>query len=230
MRIGIHQPNYLPWLGYFRKISQCDVFVFFDNVQMPGGKSFVSRNAIKTANGRQWLTVPVSGKGEGTTIHDAAIVDQRWSRKHLKTLEVNYAAADLKALIADELAPILSNGYEKIADLNIALIERISRLLGLNDVRFARASELSIQAAGADSILEILGNLGATVYCTGSGAGSMRHLDEAAFAAQNIAIEYVDGTFMEYPQMHGAFEASLSIIDALLNCGPEATRALLEAE
>jgi hypothetical protein len=58
MIVSIHQPNYLPWLAYFRKIADADRFVFFDNVQMPIGKSLVSRNRVKTAQGVRWLTVP----------------------------------------------------------------------------------------------------------------------------------------------------------------------------
>ena len=83
--VSIHQPNYLPWLGYFRKVAVSDIFIFFDNVQMPGGKSFVSRNRIKTKNGLQWLSVPVYGKGK-LPISSVLLADNKWKRKHLKTL------------------------------------------------------------------------------------------------------------------------------------------------
>ena len=51
MIVSIHQPNYLPWLGFFDKIKQSDYFVIFDNVQFPRGKNhFGHRNKIKTNN------------------------------------------------------------------------------------------------------------------------------------------------------------------------------------
>jgi hypothetical protein len=229
MRIGIHQPNYIPWLGYFRKIALCDIFVFFDNVQMPGGKSFVSRNEIKTPNGRLWLTVPVADKGEGTLISDAGIADQRWPRKHLKTLEINYSASSWKSLIRDELAPILEAGHTSIADLNCALIEKISRLIGLKNVEFVRATGLDLRTKGAESIGGILENLEATEYWTGSGAGSMRHLDADELAEKGIKTSFVSASFPNYCQFHGDFEGSLSALDALLCLGPDVTRELLYA-
>ena len=91
--VAIHQPNYLPWLGYFRKIARSDVFVFFDNVQMPIGKSLVTRNKIRTAKGAQWLTVPTRRSSDGKPIAETSIVEGGWSRKHLKALEINYSGS-----------------------------------------------------------------------------------------------------------------------------------------
>lgn len=230
MRIGIHQPNYIPWLGYFRKIALCDIFVFFDNVQMPGGKSYVSRNEIKTSNGRLWLTVPIANRGEGTLLSDAGIADQRWPRKHLKTLEVSYAASPWKSLIRDDLAPILEAENTKIADLNCLLIEQIAHLIGLDDVKFVRATELGLQVEGAASIEPILKELGATEYWTGSGAGSRRHLDTDRLAEDGIKTGFIADNFPAYPQFHGDFEGNLSVLDALLCVGPNATREMLHVD
>jgi len=227
MIIGIHQPNYLPWLGYFRKIAQCDIFVFFDNVQMPGGKSFVSRNEIKTSKGRQWLTVPVTSRSGFPPIHSVRVADAHWVRKHLRTLEVNYSAAPWKELISGLLAPVLAKEETYISTLNISLIEAIARCLQLNDVRFVRASEMDLSASGADSIPEILKVLGASTYATGKGSGTMRHLDPETFQAEGIDIRVLPEDFADYQQCHGEFLPKLSIVDALLNIGPVATRQLL---
>src|SRR3954465_564030 len=93
MIVGIHQPNYLPWLGYFRKVVKSDVFVFFDNVQMPMGKSFVTRNQVKTIAGPLWLTVPVKKHADPGLIRDARIVAGPWRRKHIGTLRSAYAGS-----------------------------------------------------------------------------------------------------------------------------------------
>ena len=226
MRVAIHQPNYLPWLGYFRKLAMCDVFVFFDNAQMPGGKSFVSRNAVKTAQGRTWLTVPVSGKGPGTRIADAEIVGDAWIVKHIRTLEIAYAGSPWIGLVGD-LAATLELRRDSIADLNIDLIRTLAGMLGIANVKFLRATEMPLEAAGAASISEILNLTGATSYYTGSGEGSMRHLDVESFTARGIETRFVDGSFAEYPQQHGGFEPNLSAIDAILNCGPAKVAQLL---
>ncbi len=227
MKIGIHQPNYIPWLGYFKKITASDVFVFFDNVQMPGGKSLVSRNAIKTDRGRQWLTVPVRDKLT-SQISDVRISDDRWKRKHLGSLKGAYAKAEWKSIIADLLEPTLSEPHDCLADMNIALIKRIALILEMNATTFLRASEMQLSEDGADSIAEILLKTEARVYVTGSGAGTRRHLDVEGLRQRGIETEFVSDDFPEYPQLHGTFESRLSIVDALLNIGPQATRKMID--
>lgn len=227
MRVAIHQPNYLPWLGYFRKIAKCDVFVLFDNVQMPGGKSLVSRNAIKTAQGRQWLTVPVRDKLT-TVIADVRVADDRWKRKHLGSLRSAYGKSGWNSIIGDLIEPALAEPHDCLADLNIALIKTIAAFLELNTTTFLRASEMQLSGDGADSISEILSETGASVYVTGSGAGTRRHLDVEGLQQQGIETKFVSDDFAEYQQLHGPFEAGLSILDALLNLGPQEARKIVD--
>lgn len=224
--VAIHQPNYLPWLGYFRKIAKCRTFVFFDNVQMPGGKSFVSRNRILGSQGPIWLTVPVQRAGLDTLIAHTRIADQFWPKKHLRTLEVTYARTPGFKPTLDALHSVLREPKEFIADLNVALIARIAGLLAL-EVEFVRAFEMNLSSMGASSIPEILQRTGATLYVTGRGAGTQRHLDEAELEVQGVRTEFVSGEFRAYPQRGEGFDPHLSIVDALFNCGPERTRDLL---
>src|SRR5215216_4803864 len=94
MIVSIHQPNFLPWLGYFDKLLKSDVFVLFDDVQFPRGKTYANRVLIKTINGEAWITVPVADRGELQLIKDVSIAaNPVWKRKLIKTLEVNYAKA-----------------------------------------------------------------------------------------------------------------------------------------
>ena len=230
MIVGIHQPNYLPWLGYFRKIALCDVFVFFDHAQLPGGSSFVTRNRIKTANGELWLAVPITSKGSFPIIADAQIANHRWVRKHLLTLSMNYGHSRWKSLIEDEIAPILMGRHEYLADLNIALIKSLCKLMGIEKTVFLRATAMNLRSGTAESIPEILEATSATVYATGSGAGMLRYLDEEKLLRQGVETYFVPSDFPQYPQNYGEFRPSLSIVDALLNVGPEETARLLKAD
>ena len=227
MIVGIHQPNYLPWLGYFRKIARSNLFVFFDNVQMPIGKSFVSRNRIKTAQGVRWLTVPTRRDSAGAPIAATPIVAGNWPRKHVATLEAAYGKSAFAEPVLGLLCSILERSHDRIADLNIDLIRAIADFIGLDGVTFVRATELDIVASGAESIVEILQRTGATVYLTGAGAGSMRHLDIDGLRDRGMEVRFSSTEFPAYPQLHGSFEPQLSIVDVLFNCGPERTRTLI---
>lgn len=227
MIVAIHQPNYLPWLGYFRKVVSADVFVFFDNVQMPMGKSYVTRNLVKLPGGPHWLTVPVEKPGNPRLIRETRIIDGPWPRKHLATLRSAYAGSAWLGEVIALLDGAFRAGHRFIADLNADLVERLTRLIGGRQVRFVRASSMSHGRLGADSIEPILLELGATQYLTGKGAGSMRYLDVDRLRALGIETRFVDDAMPAYPQRHGEFVPGLSVVDALLNCGPDAVMRLL---
>lgn len=229
MIVAIHQPNYLPWLGYFHKISAVDTFVFFDNVQMPIGKSFVSRNRIKTPQGEQWLTVPTHRDSNGRPIAETAIQPGNWPRKHLMTIRTAYAGSPWLGPVLDGLQREFGTGEGTIADLNIRLVRMCAAFIGLTAVKFLRATEMGLASAGAESVYEILDRTEAKTYVTGAGAGTQRTIDEDVLAGRGVAVRYLPSAYPQYPQRRGAFIENLSILDAMLNCGPEGTRALIGA-
>ena len=79
--VAIHQPNFLPWAGYFHKMSVVDVFVLLDDVQLSNGKTYSSRTRILAPAGPAWLTVPVRDKSRLPLIAEARIdMSMRWRR------------------------------------------------------------------------------------------------------------------------------------------------------
>ena len=95
MIVSIHQPAYLPWLGYFDKIARADLFIWLDNVQFQKN-SFQNRNKILTKDGPVWLTVPMrtSGVLYETPLKDVEIDNSKnWRVKHLSSIKMNYGKA-----------------------------------------------------------------------------------------------------------------------------------------
>lgn len=227
--VAIHQPNYMPWLGYFRKLHQADVFVFYDNVQMPMGKSRVSRNQVKATDGPRWLTMSVVRSSTPGLIKDATCADLAWQRKHLRSIRNWYAGSPWLDPVCDLLTYAYTSGASSVADINIAIITGICELAGITGTRFVRASQMRHGLTGAESLLPILTELDARRYLTGDGAGTRRYLDTDEFSARGIKTEFVSPEFPPYPQRHGDFVAGLAAIDALLNIGPEAMLGLIEA-
>ena len=230
MIVGIHQPNFMPWLGYFRKIVESDVFVFYDNVQMPKGKSYTGRVQIKTANGPQWLTVPQDRSTGTKPIHEAAVPAQGWERKHLNTIRHAYGKSPWIDDVLALLEEVYTDRSNLLADLNIEIVRAFARYLEIVDTKFVRATELGIESSTADSIVEIVQQLGATTYLTGTGSGTARHMDEDAFTAIGCEVAYLDSSFEPYTQFHGDFIPGLSIIDAVLCTGPQATHEMLRQQ
>jgi hypothetical protein len=228
MTVSIHQPNFLPWLGYFHKLAHSDVFIFFDDVQYPRGKSFVSRVKVKTPQGEHWLTVPTTGKSDLLLIQDIALADTISLKKITRTLEVTYKKSAHFQEVFECVSPHLLKDYSLLCDLNIGLIEVICSRLQLPTI-FHRSSELACNTADAEEkILCLLHKVKATTYISGKGAGSSRHINETSFEQQGMKLIWQDFAHPEYPQLYGgAFIPKLSIVDVLFNLGFSKTKELL---
>ena len=229
--IAIHQPNYLPWLGYFHKIQLADEFVILDDVDYQSGNatSITNRTRIKTANGETLLTIPVLKNHESRHINQVRIDNkQPWPKKHLRTLQMAYAKSPHFDEVYALIEAVLSREFERLAPLNQSLIGEICGYLELETPLRLSSSLDGVQATEKNErIIEICQSLGATAYFSGSGA--REYNDEALYLSHNIKLDYTRFAAPVYPQLHGEFVAGLSIVDALFNCGRE-TKALLQGE
>jgi hypothetical protein len=215
--VGIHQPQYLPWLPYCAKAAACDVFVYLDTVQFQKN-GVQNRNQIKTPQGAQWLTVPVNARLD-LAIREVRIADQRWQKKHVRSIRQNYARAPFLDLFQQGLQPLLQRPWEYLVELNIAVTEWLFDVLGIT-CRRVRASQLNVAGAKDDLVIDICRALRADVYFSGRGAQSYQ--DERKFQAQGVALRYQDYRPPSYAQCHPeiGFAPDLSALDLVLNAGP----------
>lgn len=217
MVVSIHQPNYIPWIGYFYKIYNSDIFVFLDDVQYIR-KGFINRNRIKTHQGVSWLTVPVENKGNyGCNINHIKIKnDLDWKGNHLRSIEMNYKRSDYFNDFYYIFEDCLMANHDRLSDLNIDILKNICKLLDIK-TEMVLSSELNINEVGTDRIISICKALGANEYLSGSGGA--KYQDEKMFAENSIQLVYSDFHEDRYKQLWGDFAGGLSILDYIFNCG-----------
>jgi hypothetical protein len=223
--VAVHQPQYLPWLPYCDKADSCDIFVYLDNVQFQKN-GLHNRNQIKTAQGALWLTVPVQVT-LGQRICDVRIAGRHWQKKHVLTIEQNYARAAAFERFNSGLKPIvLQRDWGYLADLNIAVTDWMFAQLGITCQRL-RASQLNVSGSKGDLILAICKAVGATVYRSGQGAKA--YLDEAKFRQHGVELRYQHYHSQPYRQCfpETGFAPDLSALDLILNMGDQARAVML---
>jgi len=214
--VAIHQPNFLPWIGYFYKIAKSDIFVFLDNVQYTKN-SFINRNKIKTPQSAMWLTVPVSFNF-GQLINEVKINNEiNWREKHIRTLEMNYKRANFFEDVFEIIKKIyyLKN-WQNLSDFNISLTKTIASYLGL-DKPFVKSSALGIKGKSTELLIQIVKKVGGNVYL--SGFGGAKYQEEGLFKNEGIKLVYYNFTHPIYKQLWNGFIANLSIVDLLFNAG-----------
>jgi WbqC-like protein family len=229
MKIAIHQPHYLPWLGYFAKWAAADLFVFLDTVQYEKN-GWQNRNRIKTREGPRWLTVPVRAK-LGTPIRDVLVdSSQNWCSHHLATIASAYGGAQGWRRYREELDAFYDRAWDHLAPVAIASAEWLAGKLGVTTpTRLASQMGLLAEAQG-DATARLVGlcrAVGADTYLAGRD-GSL-YMDIAQFEAAGIAVETQQYEHPVYGQEHGEFAPFLSTLDLLLNHGDEALGILTEA-
>ncbi len=227
MNVVILQPSYIPWRGYFDQIRRADLFVFYDDVQYDK-HGWRNRNQIKTAQGKQWLTIPVHSKGvtEGVPIKDVRIDWSRpWPKNHLKALTFAYQ----KAPHFKEYLPLLQAFYDRrdecLSDFTIETSILLSGELGIASTRFLRSSELpGITGVKTGRLIQILKHIGATHYISGPAARD--YIEQEQFNEAGITLEYMDYNYPEYPQLYPPFDSYVTILDLLFMTGRNAINYL----
>lgn len=216
MTVAIHQPNFIPWLGYFYKIVRCDIFVLLDNVQYTKN-SYINRNRIKTPQGAIWLTVPVRYQF-GDSINQVQINNSTdWRRTHLKTLELNYRkTAFFQDVFPDVQRLYLQKDWQNLCEFNIALIEYVLSYLGL-EKKLIRSSDLKTEGKSTERLVDIVRKLGGDSYLCGFGA--VNYQEETIFHDAGIELIHSEFVHPKYPQVWKEFIPNLSIIDLLFNSG-----------
>jgi len=223
-RVAVLQSNYLPWKGYFDIIHRVDVFVFYDDVQYTKN-DWRNRNRIKTPQGSQWLTVPV-GASLDRLVCDVTIPDVHWQQKHYKTLTQCYARAPHFDLLAGFLQDtFLEQQWQSLSQLNQHLIRTISRDFLNITTEFRDSREFAPDGRKADRLLDLLQKMKAEHYLSGPSARG--YIDEAAFNAAGIQLEYMDyGHYAEYPQLFPPFDHYVSVLDLLFMTGRDAPQMI----
>lgn len=225
MIISIHQPAYLPWLGYFHKIALSDSFVFLDTTQFEKN-SFINRNKIKSSQGAIWLTVPVSLGGHfNKQIKEIGLADKNWAEKHWKSIELNYKKSKYWDQYASEFKKIYENDYRTIDQICFDQLMFFIRALGLK-TKIIKASGLEkLQSKKQELVMDILEKLKADIYV--SGALGKDYLDVKEFNNKGIRLYYQDYQHPQYAQLWGEFQPYMSIIDLLFNQGEGSLEILM---
>ncbi len=218
MKVSIHQPQYLPWSPYFKKISEADIFIILDSVDFQKN-GLQNRNQIKTSQGAHWLTVPVK-QHLGQKICEARIQNSsNWRKKHWQTIQQNYSKAPFFSMYVEELRGIYEHDWTMLGELNVSMLDMFLRWMDIH-TQLVSSSKLVATGAASDLVLNLCLEVGSTHYL--SGVGGKNYIDLEAFDKAGIEVVFRDPVLPKvYPQCFpkAGFVKSLSMLDLMLNCG-----------
>lgn len=230
--IAIHQPCYLPWLGYMHKVCFSDVFVLHDNVQYEK-KSFIRRVLIRKAPGStesEYLIVPLRKHSDFALIRDLRVDhSQPWHLKHLRRIQQVYSRAPRFKEYFPPIVSLLeaSTGVDALTDLVEFGLRCFTDLLG-SRTTIVRSSQLPVTGVKSEYNVNLVRHLGGNIYYSGTVAAGYQA--EEDFTSHGIQLTYSClYRYLEehpYEQSQGSFINGLSMLDALFNIGVDGIREL----
>lgn len=238
MIVAIHQPNFFPWLGYFRKIAKADLFIFLDNVQFPRTSKGTWINRVKVLIGGEgrWITCPIRRNESIQSIKQVHIADEpRWRSKLLHTLKTNYGRAPYFDEVFEFIEIQILNPSDLLANYNINFIKNLSNYIDLHK-EFILASTVKEaynytcsndeQMKGSALLSDLCTAVGGGVYLAGDGAGGYE--DPSVYLRAGIELRKSGFVCKPYPQIgNSSFVPGMSVLDALFNIGRDGVRQLL---
>jgi hypothetical protein len=230
MRAAIHQPQYLPWLGYFHKMASVDLFVYLNDVQFKKNE-WQHRNRIRNTTGFQWLSVPTSYVYP-QKINEVQIVNQEhWRKKHVLSLQACYGKSPCFEEVWPRFAEFYTKQWTAIDRLNIDSAELLAGIMGIETKRVV-SSDYTFEGTSTERLVNVCRHFGADTYL--AGAGGHEYMDLGLFEKAGIRVEFQDFHCPVYPQRFCAgatgFIANLSAADLVFNCGPESYNVLMGQE
>ncbi len=226
--VVIHQPDFLPYLGFFHRLLKADLFILLDHVQFVtnGSRSWTHRDKIKTVSGERWLTIGVKKTPMGTPINEVLLADTNWRGENLNLLRENYRNAPYFNELLPRVNALYAMPCERLLEFNIASIQM---LLDWFDIKIEMIFSSQMQPTGKKNelLVDLLKKVDATHYL--SGVGARAYYEPEPFAEAGIEVLWQDFKQPRYLQQFGEFMPYLSSIDLFFNCGLEQSRQILRS-
>ena len=220
----IHQPNYLPYLGFFEKAFQSDIFIIYDTTQFKKN-DWQNRNRICTSEGWQWITIPVLHRF-GQKINEVKIDNLKKPLKNnWNKIQTIYGKAPFFKDYGEIFEKIYKNTYDFVSDLNCDMIYEIKSILGLR-TRFVKSSEFPpIETKSTQALIDLCKIVEADTYISGS--EGKNYLDLDLFEKAGIELKFQNYRHPVYKQFNNSeFQPYMSVIDLIFNCGESSLKIL----
>ncbi len=222
--VVIHQPDFIPYIGFFHRLLHADIYIILDHVQM-SKSGWVHRDQIKTQKGIEWITVPIKKLGDQPIIREARIdLENKLFKKNVNLIETNYTKAPFFKEIFPEFRNIYLAKHQLIAELNQQLLRLLFDAFDIKIVTVL-SSDLGVTTLRSKMNADLVKSVGGTIYLSGTGAKDY-HTDEP-FEKNGIRVEWQKFIHPVYPQLYDEFIPYLSCVDLLFNCGIKKSREIL---
>ena len=224
MILGIMQPYFMPYIGYWQLMAAVDKYVIYDDVNFIK-KGWINRNNILVNGTKQLFTISLEGVSQNKLINEILIADD--FVKLRKTISMVYSKAPYYKETMELLDQIFAFESKNLAKFLENSIRLVVNYLGLKtEILLSSNLEKDNTLKGQEKILDICKNLNADIYYNAIGGQDL--YDKDKFKANGIDLKFVKTNLTPYTQFKNEFLPGLSLIDVLMFNGPEEINNMLK--
>ena len=223
MRLGIMQPYFLPYVGYFQLLNICDQFVVYDDLEYTK-KGWISRNRIQSNGEIRLISLNLKRDSDYLPIRDRVLADNFDRSKLLRSIVEAYRKAPYFDQLNDLLEPVVLFESSNLFSYLENSISQVCQYLQIS-TKMIRSSEVEIDPLlrGQERVIGICNQLNADQYINPIGGISL--YDSEAFLTNGVDLKFISSRLSPYAQGNFDFVPALSIIDQIACCGLEAVKA-----
>ena len=227
MKVGIMQPYFMPYMGYWQLLAAVDRYVVYDDVNFIK-QGWVNRNRILVNGKPGYINVPMLGAGSSRKINEIGVNnDMRLVRKNLRMIGNLYGKAPYYREVSALLEAVLSCGKDNLAEYLTESIKAVCGYLGIGtELVISSSLDKDCSLKGQDKVLEICRLLGADEYYNAIGGREL--YSGGVFAEKGISLKFLQTDDLEYGQFGQGFVGNLSIIDVMMFNSVREIKEMLE--
>lgn len=214
MKIGIMQPYFLPYIGYFQLLNAVDKYVIYDNIQYTK-KGWINRNRILQNGKDVMITIPLEKDSDYMDVKDRKISGGFDKKKLINQIKESYRKAPCFNTVMPVIEDIIN--YEEnnlFLYIHNSLIEICNYVDIKTEIIVSSTLKIDHSLKGQDKVIAICKELGATEYYNAIGGQELYNVED--FKKENINLHFVSSDLIKYPQFKNEFVPWLSILDILM--------------
>lgn len=217
MKLGIMQPYYLPYIGYWQLLNAVDKYVIYDDVNFIKG-GWINRNRILNNGVVQYFNVPMAGSSPFKHINQISVNNADiLVEKNKKTLWNAYHHAKMFSQVSPVIYDILECQRDNLAEYLEFSIRAVCKYLEIDTELYISSNiNKNDELHGEEKVIDICKSMGADTYYNAIGGRELYHPDE--FRKNRIQLYFLKSDDIVYQQGKSErFEANLSIVDVMMN-------------
>lgn len=215
MKLGIMQPYFFPYIGYWQLINYVDKYIVYDDVNFIKG-GWINRNRILLNNEAKYFNIPMIGSSSFKKINDISVnIDKRLVNKNIRTIEGAYKKAPYYRNVFPIIEDILNYSDNNLAGNLLYMIEKICKYLEI-ETEIILSSKIikNNELKGEEKIIDICQRMKATEYINTIGGKELYSFNK--FRENGIKLSFIKTNLINYTQYDNDFIPNLSIIDVMM--------------